>query len=298
MRLKGGLYPLPIKILLFPDRFFEWLMVNRRIEQSKFDIVHIHYGYLGWLGIIGHYPYYLHYHGYDARIDLSHRIRRVWSLPSLKQAVKVFYSTPDLAESLKTFRSDAIFLPNPIRTDLFTPRTDCSTGKCLKILLFSNLDDVVKGTDIAMRALSLFHDRYPEIKISAIAMGSDMPKYKNIPWIEFLEPMQYSMIPGLIREFDVILGQFTIGSLGMSELEGMACAKPVVCAFDYPDWYPEPPPVLSAHQPEQITEHLYFLVEDDALRLDIGQRSRVWVQKYHDYMKVTQKLLEEYSFVE
>jgi glycosyltransferase involved in cell wall biosynthesis len=101
-------------------------------------------------------------------------------------------------------------------------------------------------------------------------------------------------MPALINAHDIIIGQFHIGSLGMAELESMACAKPVVCYFNYNDWYPEPPPVFSTNQPEQVVEFLSALVEDPVLRHERGKQGQNWVRKYHGYISVASQLEQIY----
>ena len=91
-------------------------------KSGSYDVVHIHFAYLGWIGILGRYPYFLHCHGSDVRRDLHDRLRRWPIMTSLRRARAVLFVTPDLAPIVRPIRSDAIFLPDPVNTDRFTPQ--------------------------------------------------------------------------------------------------------------------------------------------------------------------------------
>jgi glycosyltransferase involved in cell wall biosynthesis len=101
----------------------------------------------------------------------------------------------------------------------------------------------------------------------------------------------------LINSFDIILGQFAIGSLGVSELESMACGKPVVSYVDqamYSQWYGDPPPVLSAREVDAVTESVISLIERKILREEMGKQGREWVLRHHHYLEVASQALSQY----
>ncbi len=290
----GGQYPLAIKILLAPANLAEFIRINARVKAGGFNVVHIHYAYLGWMGILGRYPYFLHCHGTDVRLDLNHPLRKTWVIPALRRAEKVFYVTPDLGEIVQQVRPDAIFLPNPLRTDLFSPGKDMPDEKP-SLLMVSALDDEAKGTSVAIQAVTKVHERYPDVTINATAWGRDVNKYRAIPWINFLKPVPENEMPNRLRQYDIMIGQFAVGSLGMAEIESMSCGKPVVSYFIYPEWYPESPPILSSNQAAEVAEFLCRLVGDHTYRQRLGQESRAWVEKYHNYIKVAQKAIDIYE---
>lgn len=287
--------PLALKLFYLPVRLWRFTKLNRNVRNIHYDIVHIHGAEKGWIGILGRYRYYLHCHGSDVRIGLKDPIRRLWTVPALKKAYKVFYVTPDLGECLQDIRPDAIYLPDPIRTDLFAPADDSKSDQ-LRILLFSALDNRIKGTATAFDALAQIHAMHPEVSISAIAQGLDLEQYRSIPWIEFLTPVDRGAVPEMLNKYDIVLGQFVIGQLGVSELESMACGKPVLCYFKY--LYrdgTESPPVLSASKAGNIVDHLSRLIMDKDLRHRLGDQGRAWVIENHDYLHVARQLMDIYN---
>jgi glycosyltransferase involved in cell wall biosynthesis len=80
----------------------------------------------------------------------------------------------------------------------------------------------------------------------------------------------------------------------------MSCGKPVLAHISeghYKLCYPEPPPILRANTEEQIYEKLYELVTNKDVRMKIGEKSRIWVLKYHDSEKITKKLIKIYEII-
>lgn len=281
------------KLLVSPLRLKEMLRVNRDVKRGRYDIIHIHFAYLGWLGILGRYPYFLHCHGSDIRRDLKDWRRRWFIEKSLQRAKKVFFATPDLAELIYPLRPDAIFLPNPVNTDQFQP-SPVSTPTQPKILLGSAFY-AIKGIDLAMAGLQAAIHQYPEIQVTAFRSGPEYPRYQNSSGFRFISPVSHTEMPTLYQAHDFIVGQFKIGSLGMVELESMACAKPVICHHTENQWYTTHPPILEAQSTTQITEHIAYLLKDLSEIVTIGQRGRTWVMETHDYRLIAHRLVETYT---
>lgn len=281
------------KLLVSPLRLREMLRVNREVGRGRYDIIHIHFAYLGWLGILGHYPYFLHCHGSDIRRDLKDWRRRWFIEKSLQRAKKVFFATPDLADLIYPLRPDAIFLPNPVNTDQFRS-LPVPTSTQPKILLGSAFY-AVKGIELAMAGLQEAIQQCPEIKVTAFASGPEYPRYQYSPGFHFVPPVPHSKMPALYQAHNLIVGQFKIGSLGMAELESMACEKPVICHYARDRWHTTPPPVINTQSATQITENIIHLLKDPSEMRALGQKGRNWVMTTHDYRLIAQRLAEVYT---
>lgn len=281
------------KLLVSPLRLREMLRVNHEVKRGRYDIVHIHFAYLGWLGILGRYPYFLHCHGSDIRRDLKDWRRRWFIEKSVQRAKKVFFATPDLADLIYPLRPDAIFLPNPVNTDQFHP-TPAPTQVQPKILLGSAFY-AVKGIELAMAGLQTALQQHPKISVTAFASGPEYPYYQNNPSIHFIHPVPHDKMASLYQTHDLVIGQFKIGSLGMVELESMACAKPVICHYTENQGYAISPPILKAQSAVQIAENIAFLIENPSEMVSLGKEGRVWVTDTHDYRLITHQLLEIYE---
>jgi glycosyltransferase involved in cell wall biosynthesis len=85
----------------------------------------------------------------------------------------------------------------------------------------------------------------------------------------------------------------------MSGLEAMSCGRPLLVGLDedtVQQCYPEFPPVLVCHTEQQIYDQLKAVLDSD-LRRKVGEDSRNWILKYHDWEPVTQGLIQLYESV-
>ena len=280
------------KLKVVTNRIADARALRSKIAREGYDIVHIHYAFFGMLGVLGGYPYWLHCHGTDIRRNLYHPLFKTVTKMSLDRAERVFYSTPDLKVHAEKARADATFIPNPIRTELFEPRSFEGTGN--KVFLISRIDKI-KGIDVAFRALERIKKNNPKLQIDALTWGPDLERFKECGFINFIPKMTHEELARLIPDYRVVVGQFELGIMGMSEMEAMACARPVVCHFEYQDWYAEAPPLALAKTEDEIVERVEELLEKPALCEELGFAGREWVVKYHDYIAVAERLAKLYA---
>ena len=291
-RAAGGAYPFLVKGLFLPHRLGEAIRINRYVHQGNFDVVHIHVAYMGWLGILGGYPYLLHTHGHDIRANLSHPLMGWFTRRALERAVRVFYATPDLAPVAKSVREDAVFIPNPVNTDRFRP-LERAANERPRVLLISRLEPI-KGISLAFRVVEEVKRRLPQVEVDTFAWGPLYRKFRACDRVRFIPTVPYSQMADLINRYDMVLGQFSLGILSMSELEAMACGKPVVSYFKYLEAYDAPPPLISGRHPEELADNMTALLEDSSARKELGESGRSWVEDHHDYLKVARMLEEHY----
>jgi glycosyltransferase involved in cell wall biosynthesis len=214
---------------------------------------------------------------------------------SLKRADLVMFSTPDLYPHIARIRPDATFLPNPIDTRGFADNQAETLGG-VRVLINLALNPS-KAPQIAFEAAREIKRRCPDVEICAIASGPLYSSFQRYRGVRFLDPVPHAEMAQLINSYDVVLGQFLIGSLGMSELESMACAKPVVCYLDtdlYSRWYGEAPPVVSASTADAAAQSAIKLIQDPLWRQDLGRRGREWVVRHHDYRTVAAQMVDHY----
>jgi len=185
----------------------------------KFNIVHVHDfdKIIPWLKHLYSKPVVLHYHGT--------RIRRLWKerkqFWSMADAVLV--STQDLLEGAP---NHAIYVPNPVDTDLFYPRTN--------------------------------HNRKPK---SALAFRYNLDEKKAINYAQkyglkltFLErSIPYKEMPKILAQYEYYVDQTEISSLSKTALEALACGCKVI------NWKGEIvyPPLQEQHTPQKVCNQLY-----------------------------------------
>lgn len=100
-----------------------------------------------------------------------------------------------------------------------------------------------------------------------------------------------------IENADLVIDQMLVGFYGLLSIESMAMGKPVVCYIreDIMESSPADIPVINAN-PETLHYKLKEILQNPAKLIDIGIRSREYIEKYHDAAKIAKeyyKLLEK-----
>jgi glycosyltransferase involved in cell wall biosynthesis len=299
-----GTYRAPkiVKAFLPFIRTYESYKLGNYVRKRGFDIVHIHYARFAYMAFLAQISFVLHLHGGDLYVDLQRPGFRELTLHAIRRAKRVYCSTPDLYYMIKGFREDALFLPNPVDMREFMAKSKSFIAHPARILAISKLDNR-KGIPIIIESLEKILQSAAEVEVCVFNFGKNrgqaksfLERYQNNPRVVLLPMIQHSDMPGLIESSSIVLGQQShdIGALGMSELEAMACSRPVICWFSYPDAYPSPPPVLISPDSDAAYSHMLSLLNDIDYCHSVGERSREWVYSNHDIHLVAQRLLESY----
>ncbi|MEO3993786.1 MAG: glycosyltransferase [Desulfurococcaceae archaeon TW002] len=99
-----------------------------------------------------------------------------------------------------------------------------------RVLIASDSNWSVKGTDIAIKALSMIKD-YVDVYI--ISHGRDFNKTLALARklglnVRVLPKVSHEMMNHYYWNADMIIDRFKLGSLGLVSLEGIACGRPVI----------------------------------------------------------------------
>lgn len=284
-RLVGANLHPQIKPVTAPARALDWLDLIRRIRQGNYDLVHIHYAYLGNIGALGGFPYILHCHGTDLRGGTA--VTRPLIRNALREARHVFYSTPDLEHYVAAVRDDGEFLPNPIDTSQFRPTTPAKERA--NVLIGCGLTEI-KGAGRLLKACQALAQERPDIRITAIGGGQYTAAFQALPNVTVVAHQPRWKLPGLINQHGIVLGQVRLGSAGMAELEAMACARPVVTWFNELHAYAEPPPYVPAVDSVDIVSAITRLVDSADTRESLGEKGRAWVEAHHGLERVVTRV--------
>lgn len=284
-RLVGANLHPQIKPVTAPVRALDWLDLIRRIRQGNYDLVHIHYAYLGNVGALGGFPYILHCHGTDLRGGTA--VTRPLIRNALREARHVFYSTPDLEHYVAAVRDDGEFLPNPIDTSQFRPITQAKDRS--NVLICCSLTEI-KGAGRLLKACQALAQQRPDIRITAIGGGHYTAAFQALPNVTVVAHQPRWKLPGLINQHGIVLGQVRLGSAGMAELEAMACARPVVTWFNELHAYDEPPPYVPAVDSIDIVSAITTLADSPELRESLGAKGRAWVEEHHGLERVVTRV--------
>lgn len=203
-----------------------------KILKAKGDVYHVHYllqdCYMA--ARLGKRPLIGHAHGSDLRVSLNHPVWGRIVRHNLKNCDGILVSTPDVLSIAKQFRSNAEYLSNPVDTELFYPKPAVPHDGKKRVLIASDSNWMVKGTDITIRALSEIKD---EVEASIIGYGVDFGRTVALASSLGLRLNVLPKVPrNRLNEYywsaDVVIGGFKVGSLGMISLEAIACGRPVI----------------------------------------------------------------------
>lgn len=203
-----------------------------KILRAKADVYHAHYllqdCYIA--ARLGKKPLIGHAHGSDLRVSLNHALWRRIITHNLKHCEKVLVSTPDVLNKARQFRADAEYFPNPVDFTQFYPKPIEAHERRKRVLIASDSNWNVKGTDIAIRALNRIKN---DVDLSIIGYGSDFSRTMSLAsslgiHLNVLPKVPHNRLNEYYWNSDVVIDRFKLGSLGLVSLEAIACGRPVV----------------------------------------------------------------------
>ena len=203
-----------------------------KILKAKGDVYHVHYllqdCYMA--ARLGKKPLIGHAHGSDLRVSLNHPVWGRIVRHNLKNCDGILVSTPDVLSIAKQFRSNAEYLPNPVDTELFYPKPAVPHDGKKRVLIASDSNWMVKGTDITIRALSEIKD---EVEASIIGYGVDFGRTVALASslglrLNVLPKVLHNRLNEYYWSADVVIDRFKLGSPGMISLEAIACGRPAI----------------------------------------------------------------------
>ncbi|MEE1753596.1 glycosyltransferase [Streptomyces sp. SP18CS02] len=170
-----------------------------------------------------------------------------------------FVTTPDLLDDLPSAR----WAPLVVDVDAFACDRPVMERE-RPVVLHAPSKRWTKGTDRALPVLTELHDRgVIEFRLA-----------EQVDWTEMRE---------LVKDADIVVDQFAIGSYGTFACEGMAAGKPVVAYLTetVAEALGEDNPVVNA-TPDSLRTALESLLDDRHATALLGERSARFARKYHD----------------
>lgn len=264
-----------------------------KILRAKGDVYHANYllqdCYIATR--LGKKPLIGHAHGSDLRTSLNHF---VWSRiirHNLKHCDKILVSTPDILGIAKRYREEAEYLPNPINAELFYPKPTVQKNKKKRVLIASDSNWSVKGTDVAIKALSKIRK---EVDVSIIQHGKDFDKTAALASslslsLKILPKAPHEKLNEYYWDADVVIDRFALGSLGMVSLEAIACGRPALAYVS--SEYPENKdfPLKDLKEEERISKTI------SELPSNLWEREYRFLKKHHDLANIESCLLSIYE---
>jgi len=264
-----------------------------KILRVKGDVYHVHYllqdCYIALK--LGKRPIIGHAHGSDLRKSLKHPLWGRIIKHNLKECDKVLVSTPDVLDTAKKLRQDSEYLPNPIDFDLFyaKPLVGCHGKK--QVLIASDCNWSVKGTDLVIRALSRIKDK---VDVSIIGYGVDLGKTVALASLlglrlDVLPKISHERLNEYYWNADVVIDRFQLGSLGMVSLEAIACGRPVVAYVSSELQEYDKFPLKDVNTEEEITNTI------ENADSDLWKKEHSYLTANHSAKLIVKKLLKLYT---
>lgn len=265
------------------------LVAARRLRteiRRRNAIAHVHYATSG-LWFIGLHPLVIHCHGTDVRDPGSLQRRLLDRI--LPAADLILASTPDL---LSWLPAGARYLPNPVDDRLFSPRVELRDAP-RDVLVFAALTEVKGAAEILALVRALLELR-PDTTVTAIAHGAYAAEFERagVTMRGFMTPTE---LPALLNEHRIVLGQRLLGTPGTSELQALACGRPVVMPLGEYWSAPDVPPMVTARSPVSAARAVTELLAEPERLADLGAESRAWVVAEHGVEAVLARLRDLYA---
>lgn len=205
-----------------------------------------------------------------------------------------------------------VYVPHPVDENKFTPSDDAPREQLrvgadeFAVFSPSRQDWEVKGNDRAVEAFGLLASS--GVSRPALVLtewGADVERTRALvrsrgleQLVRWVPPFPKRRLVDAYRAADVVVDQFLIPTFGGIAPEAMACARPVVTAYDpaLHAWcLEEDPPILAAATADEVFEHLRVLAASSDERERIGRSGRAWVERHHGWRLVAERQARLYD---
>lgn len=277
-------------------KFFDkTLKIAWNILRTKGDIYHVNYllqdCYI--CSKLGKRPLVGHAHGTDVRRNLNHFAWKRIVKHNLKKCDVILVSTPDILDAAKRYREETEYLPNPVDTSLFYPKPVKAHKEKLRVLIASDSNWDVKGTDVAIRALAKLKN---EVEVFLIHKGRDFAKTAALAdslglHLNIMPATSHENMNKYFWNADVVMDRFKLGSLGMISLEAIACGRPVLnfVSSTYPSYKDFPLKDVNS------VEKLVAAIKD--LSPKLWEAEYAYLRKNHDSCLIAKRIVEIYEHI-
>jgi glycosyltransferase involved in cell wall biosynthesis len=194
---------------------------------------------------------------------------RMWR----RYANAMFISEPDLFACVP----DAILVPQAIDLNEWEYSPMISRQRPIKVMHAPSWRRK-KGTDYIIAAIQYLKEKGYDIELVLA---------ENVP---------HEKMKLLYQQAHIVVDQLLVGWYGNVSIEAMATGRPVICYIDdeLRKKYRPDLPIISA-DPWSLTDKLVELIADPEQRLELGQRGREYVEKWHSVEKIVAQLLDIYN---
>lgn len=264
-------------------------------DGSQPDLAHIHFGPNGYYGSLKKAPYVLHLHGTDLRQDLHRPLIGHAERFAIKHADQLIVATPDLLEEAISLDADAAYVPNPLPLQMYRrimapDTTRRSTSHSGPVFFSARWDDSKGGLGLVELAHELVSSGH---QVVGVDWGTYAQQARQVG-VTLLPRMAPTQFEEVLATSAVSVGQFSFGSLGISDLETLASGSPLVGWID-PNLEPGVPAV--SVRLEDAAAAIEDLVNDRTKSEKLGAMGRAWVLQERSPSQVIESIESLYRRV-
>jgi phosphatidylinositol alpha-mannosyltransferase len=215
--------------------------IRNILRREQIDLVHVHGGLNPVLGLVApdaagdlDLPVVATFHSWFHRSALCRIFRRPLQKRLDRHAAVIAVSQPVVEAHARYFEADWRIIPNGVDTSFFRPdgADRPSSRDTEPELLFLGRLDPRNGLDTVLSAMPAVLERFPEVRLTIAGDGPLRRLYERLAapvgrHISFIGSVNGNR-PVFYSRADLYLCPTTKASFGITLLEAMACATPMV----------------------------------------------------------------------
>lgn len=254
-------------------------LIDWQINTVHPDVLDIHYAPNGYYGWFRKEPYVLHVHGSDLRVDLHKPGIGILAKQSIERADAVVAATPDLLPRLREIREDAVHIPNALPVELLK-RTPAQPVQG-RVVFNARWDHSKGGLKMVEAAKSLVKSG---VDVHGVDWGDLAPAARDAG-VRLAPRMSKKDYHSFISMGQVVVGQFLVDALSISDLETLALGRPLIARHPGSD---APVEICSVEEIAERALELVHTTEEPTAE----EKRRQWVLEHH-HPEVTTRMLEK-----
>jgi phosphatidyl-myo-inositol alpha-mannosyltransferase len=209
------------------------------LRREQIDLVHVHGGLNPVLGLVApdaagdlDIPVVATFHSWFHRSALCRIFRRPLQNRLDRHAAVIAVSQPVVEAHARYFEADWKVIPNGVDTSFFRPNGWGHPSSAEPELLFLGRLDPRNGLDTVLSAMPAVLERFPEVRLTIAGDGPLRRLYERLAapvgrHVNFIGSVNGNR-PAFYSGADLYLCPTTKASFGITLLEAMACATPMV----------------------------------------------------------------------
>jgi glycosyltransferase involved in cell wall biosynthesis len=196
-------------------------------------------------------------------------------------------------------------IPNGIDTRMFAPRASIVRDPW-RLISTASSDQPLKGLSVLLRALAGLRPRYPQLTLQIVgklksggATERELHQLGLEGCVEFVSGVSHAQLVDLYAASGIAVVPSLYEGFGLPAGEAMACGLPLVCSDGgaLPEVIGDAALKVRAGSVEELQQALVRLLEDPALRKQLGRAGREHIVQRFSWEKVAQELTRYYQTI-